>query len=238
MRILVDSADLRAIRDALATGVVTGVTTNPTLLRRADVRASAVAALAREAIASGAAEVHLQAYATDADGMVREGREFASIDPARIHVKLVATAPGYRAAAQLASEGIAVTLTAVYTLRQAVAAESAGARAVAVYLSRLHDSGVDPMELVGRIQAMLTAQAARVEILAASIRDPDEVGLLGALGVASATLAPAIVDRLIESDATAAAAAAFTADARTLIEPLNETGRPFAAVQHSERSIP
>jgi len=216
VRLLVDTADQAAIQAALATGLVAGVTTNPTLLRRAGVPAAAVRELAGAAIGAGAREVHLQVYAADAAGMIREGRELAVIDPARIRVKLVATPAGYRAAAALAEEGVPVTLTGVYTLRQALLADSVGARSIAIYLGRLQDAGEDPIVLADRMQRLLDAQAARVEILAASIRDPDEVTELGLLGVASVTVAPAILDRLLDSEATAAAAAAFGEDAAAI----------------------
>lgn len=219
MRILVDSAELGAIREALETGFVAGVTTNPSLLRRAGVPRSGVAALARAAITAGAGEVHLQAYAGDAAGMVREGRELVAIDPARVRVKLVATPAGFRAAAALAADDVSVTLTAVYTLRQAMLAHGVGARSVAVYLGRLRDAGADPIDLTGRMQELLRAQGARVEILAASIREPDELAELALRGVASATLAPTILARLLDSDATTRDAATFASDAGALGEP-------------------
>lgn len=218
MRILVDSADLGAIRDALKTGFVAGVTTNPTLLRRAGVSRSGVLGLARAAFAAGAGEVHLQAYAEDTPGMIRDGLEFVELDAARVHVKLVATRAGYRAASALSAKGVNVTMTAVYTLSQALVAQSVGARAIAIYLGRLRDAGVDPMELAGRMQAMFGAQEAGVDILAASIRDPDELAELAIRGVASATVAPAILERLLDSDATTRDALVFTTDARAVAD--------------------
>lgn len=218
MRILVDSADLGAIRDALTTGFVAGVTTNPTLLRRAGVSRSGVLGLARAAFAAGAGEVHLQAYAEDTPGMIRDGLEFVELDAARVHVKLVATRAGYRAAAALSAKGVNVTMTAVYTLNQTLVAQSVGARSIAIYLGRLRDAGVDAMELAGRMQALLGAQGADVDILAASIRDPGELAELAIRGVASATVAPAILERLLDSDATTRDALVFTTDARSVAD--------------------
>ncbi|MEO6207026.1 MAG: transaldolase family protein [Candidatus Limnocylindrales bacterium] len=216
MRILIDSADLGAIRDALSTGLVAGVTTNPTLLRRAGVSRSGVPGLARAAFSAGAGEVHLQALADDTPGMIRDGLEFVEIDSARVHVKLVATRAGYRAAAALAAKGLNVTMTAVYTLNQALAAQSVGARSIAIYLGRLRDAGVDAMDLAGRMQTLLGAQGADVDILAASIRDPGELAELAIRGVASATIAPAILERLLDSDATTRDGLVFTTDARSM----------------------
>lgn len=218
MRILVDSADLGAIGDALETGLVAGVTTNPTLLRRAGVSRSGVLGLARAAFAAGAGEVHLQAYAEDTTGMIRDGLEFVELDASRIHVKLVATRAGYRAASALSAKGVKVTMTAVYTLNQALVAQSVGARSIAIYLGRLRDAGIDPMELAGRMQALLDAQGADVDILAASIRDPGELAELAIRGVASATVVPAILERLLDSDATTRDALVFNTDARSVAD--------------------
>jgi len=218
MRILVDSAELAAITAALASGFVAGVTTNPTLLRRAGVRARELPELVRQILAAGAGELHLQVYGSTADDMLREGRALVALDPARVWVKLVATPAGYQAAARLAAEGARVTLTAVYTPRQALLAQSVGARAVAIYLGRMRDAGLDALALAGQMQAILRAQHAEVQILAASIRAPEELDALAALGIASATLAPPVLAQLLDSDATARAAAGFADDARAMFE--------------------
>jgi len=218
MRILVDSADLDAIRDALGAGFVAGVTTNPTLLRRAGVSRSGVETLARSAIEAGAREVHLQVHAGDTAGMIREGLQLVRIDPLRVRVKIVATRAGYSAAAALAGDGVNVTLTAVYTVSQALAAQSVGARSIAVYLGRLRDAGSDPIDLAARMQELLRAQGSSVDILAASIRDSSELAELASHGIASATVAPAILANLVDSEATARDAAAFVADSRHLTD--------------------
>lgn len=218
MKILIDSAALSDIRQALGSGFVAGVTTNPTLLRRAGVRAAGVPKLAGQAIEAGAREVHLQVYAAEVDAMLAEARELWALDPERVVVKIPATPAGYRAAARLARDGIPATLTAVYTLRQALLAHSVGARYVAIYLGRMRDAGIDALGLAGQMQALLNAQASPVAILAASIRDPEELVALGHAGIGAATLPLAIVERLLDSDATAQAAAVFGADAATLFE--------------------
>ncbi len=218
MQILVDSAELAAVGAALATGFVAGVTTNPTLLRRAGVPAVAVPDLARQVFAAGAGELHLQVYAADAEGMLREGRALAALAPGRVYVKLPATPAGYATAAQLAREQVPVTLTAVYTLRQALLSQSVGARYIAVYVGRMRDAGLDALGLIGQMQALLRAQGASVTILAASIRDPEEVPALAALGVGAATIAPPVLAELLASEHTARAAAAFAVDARALFD--------------------
>jgi transaldolase len=217
LRIYIDSAERDAITEALASGYVYGVTTNPTLLRRAGVRVGEVPDLARFAFEQGSKEIHLQTYADDTEGIVREGMAHAEIDPARVVVKIPATSAGYAAAAQLAGQGLRVTLTAVYTVRQVVLAHGAGAHYVAVYLGRMGDAGLDALALVGRMQRAIDAQRSHVEILAASVRDPAEIEALAELGVATATLPPAVLRQLPESDLTAANAVTFSEDAGALL---------------------
>src|SRR5436190_4184912 len=101
MRIYIDSSDITEISEALASGYVYGVTTNPTLLRRAGVRAAAVPDLVRDAVALGAKELHLQTYSEDVAYIVAEAGILAELDPERVVVKIPATAVGYSAAALL-----------------------------------------------------------------------------------------------------------------------------------------
>src|SRR5438105_1322697 len=199
MRIYIDSADVGEIKEALATGWVYGVTTNPTLLRRAGVRAGAVPGLVETALAAGAQEIHLQTYADDAEGMVIEGESLASLDPARVVIKIPATVAGYQAARRLADAGRRVTLTAVYTVRQVVLAQAVGAAYVAVYLGRVRDAAGDPLALVGAMQAAIRGMGAPLAILAASVRDAAEIEPLAALGVATVTLPPAVLAGLLDS---------------------------------------
>jgi transaldolase len=216
VRIYIDSADMGEVRKALATGYVYGVTTNPTLLRRANVRVGAVAELAWQVIEWGAKELHLQTYSDDADAIVREGTELAALDAERVVVKIPVVPNGYAAASRLASQGIRVTMTAVYTLPQVVLADAAGAHYVAVYLGRMRDSGVDALGLVGQMQRTLNIQKSKVEILAASVRSAEDVAALAELGVATATLPWKVLSSLTASDATATAASTFLDDARAI----------------------
>src|SRR4051794_30178013 len=119
MRIYIDSADIVQISEALASGYVYGVTTNPTLLRRAAVRVAGVPDVVRDAVALGAKELHLQTYSDSLAGILDEASLLAKLDPERVVVKIPATAVGYSAAARLVDQGLRVTLTAVYTVRQA-----------------------------------------------------------------------------------------------------------------------
>jgi transaldolase len=216
MRIFVDSADRQLLREALGYGYVYGVTTNPTLLRRANLRVSELAALVQHVLDDGAREVHLQVYGSDQQQMVREAETLLAIAPDQVVIKIPATAAGYAAAAQLTARGIRVTLTAIYTLRQALLAQSIGATYIAVYLGRMRDDGLDPFAIIAQMQSLIMAQASPVKILAASIREPAEVEILGALGVGAVTIAPPVLAQLLLSPATERAATTFGEDAHAI----------------------
>jgi transaldolase len=205
MRIFVDSADREAIAEALESGFVYGVTTNPTLLRQAGVRAAQVPDLARETLARGAQEIHLQVYAADAGAMVKEGHVLAALDRHRVVVKIPATPAGYQAAHLLVAAGVRVTLTAVYTTGQAILADCAGAHYIAVYLGRMRDAGFDALARIEQMQHLLDSPVARTAILAASIRDPGEVEALAAVRI------------MLDSPHTATAAATFLAHAQEIL---------------------
>jgi transaldolase len=216
VRIYIDSADRDAIKEALATGYVYGVTTNPTLVRRAGMRAHEVPDLARFAFSHGAKEIHLQTFADDTEGIIKEGIEFAALDPARVVVKIPATPQGYTAAAKLAEEGLRTTLTAVYTVRQVILAHGVGAHYIAVYLGRMRDAGLDALAVFGQMQRAIDVQHSQLEILAASLRDPVEIEALVELGVATATLPLDVLRQLPDSTYTSAAAETFRQDARAI----------------------
>jgi transaldolase len=216
VHIFIDSADIQTIEQVLNTGYVYGVTTNPTLLQRANVRIQQVPSLAKQIIELGAHELHLQVYAEDATGMLQDAARLVEVDPKHVVIKIPATPAGFSAAAQLVAQGVRVTLTAVYTVAQAVLATSVAAQYIAVYLGRMLDDGLDALALVGQMQRTLNAQHASMQILAASIRTPVEVEALAELGIAAATLPLAVVQQLPESPGTIAAAAAFATAVRSL----------------------
>jgi transaldolase len=216
VHIFIDSADIQSIEQALNTGYVYGVTTNPTLLQRANVRIQQVPSLAKQIIGLGAHELHLQVYAENATVMLQDAARLVEIDPERVVIKIPVTPAGLSASAQLVEQGVRVTLTAVYTVVQAVLAMSIGVQYIAVYLGRMRDDGLDALALVGQMQRTLNAQHSSMQILAASIRTPAEVEALAELGIAAATLPLAVVQQLPESSGTMAAAAAFAAAARSL----------------------
>ncbi len=211
MRLYVDTADADTITEAAATGFVFGVTTNPTLLRRAGLRRRDLTPLVRTAVSAGLHEIHLQVFSDDATAMIADARALYALEPRHVVVKIPATAAGFRAANVLREE-MPITITAVYAVRQVVLAGVVGARYAAVYLGRLRDAGQDAAAVLHDMLAAVRAQQMDVHLLVASVRTAEDVERLAQLGIPAVTLPPPILWGLPDADGTAQAVQGFRDD--------------------------
>ena len=221
LRLFLDSADPAAWAEWVPSGLFRGITTNPTLLRRAGQPCTleALRALSALALELGVAELHLQAWGAD---LVACGRALALLAPGRIWVKLPITRAGAAAARTLIAEGHPVTFTACYEPAQVLLAAALGADYIAPYLGRIGDLGRDGQaELVcmQRIldtaagSASVTSAASELRLLVASLRSPDDLARLAAEGLDTFTISPAIAEALFHVAPTLAAAEQFERDA-------------------------
>lgn len=154
-RFFLDTADAKEWEALLPLGMFHGVTTNPTLLERSGIACTVEACrqLAVKAGALGVEEIMFQAWGTSTEEMVETGLRLASIEPARVTVKVPVTAAGTSAAAELVQRGVRVCLTACYGREQALVAASVGAEYLAPYLGRMDDAGKDGMAECRAMQA-------------------------------------------------------------------------------------
>lgn len=204
-RLYVDSADVDAVAPLLAGSLVHGVTTNPTILDRAGRTVRDIPELYARWVDEGAREVFFQAWG-DAAGLERTAREILALGD-RAVVKVPATRDGFSLGARLAREGAAVLLTAVHTPAQALAGASCGIRYLAAYLGRMRDAGFDAVTDIARMLAVCGDSGS--EVLAASLRSPDDIVALAEAGVPTFTAAPDVLWAAIAHPATDAAAEAF-----------------------------
>jgi len=207
-----DSAELSELRACLPHPVVHGVTTNPTLLKRAGVGRDALAALLQRAIELGAKQVQAQVTAAQSDAMLEDAeRLLRPFERGQLVVKIPATRDGLRAGAQLSARGVPVTYTAVYAPEQAHFAAQLGAAYAAPYLGRLQDGGVDGLAMIAEMQSLLNGSATR--LLVASVRTRDAYLALLRIRVGAITIPPRLFAELVDHDATLAAERGFLADA-------------------------
>lgn len=214
MKIFLDTADLDEIRRAAAAGLIDGITTNPTLVATAAGDRSP-RELFREICEVADGPVSAEVVATDAEGMLREGRELAAIHD-HIVVKVPLTEAGLRTCRALRSEGIAVNVTLCFSAPQALLAAKAGATYISPFVGRLDDIGHDGMELIAQIRRVYDNYALDTEILAASLRHPRHVVEALELGADVGTLPAKVLWQLLKHPLTDSGLDRFLADWKSL----------------------
>ena len=172
MRFFLDTANLDEIGQAMAWGVVAGVTTNPTLVSKEGnldffTRVREIAEIVKGPVSA-------EVISLDTPGMVREARELAALSP-HVVVKVPMTPEGMGAVRILSEEGINTNVTLVFSSPQAILAAAAGATYVSPFVGRLDDVGESGTELLREIAAIYDVQGIETEIIAASIRNPRHV---------------------------------------------------------------
>lgn len=175
MKFFIDTANLEQIRQAHAMGILDGVTTNPTLMSKEGVKGKEqISDHYRKICAIVDGPVSAEVFATDYDGMVREGEELAAIDP-KITVKLPCTKDGIRAVKYFAQKGIATNCTLVFSVGQALLAAKAGATFVSPFIGRLDDISEDGIAVVAQIVKVYRTYGFKTQVLAASIRHTNHI---------------------------------------------------------------
>ena len=197
LRFYADSARVEEVSDLLAAGLVHGVTTNPTILERADRSVRDIPQLYARWESEGAQEIFFQAWGDSAKTMIGNAERLAALG-SRVVIKVPATRDGFTAAAALVSTGATVLVTAIYAQAQALAAATLGARYVAPYLGRLNDSGRDGVAEIAAMQALVTGSG--TDVLAASLRTPGDIVSLAMVGVPFFTAAPAVILAALQND--------------------------------------
>lgn len=175
MKFFIDTANLEQIRQAHEMGILDGVTTNPTLMSKEGVKGKEqIFDHYRKICAIVDGPVSAEVFATDYDGMVREGEELAAIDP-KITVKLPCTKDGIRAVKYFAQKSIATNCTLVFSVGQALLAAKAGATFVSPFIGRLDDISEDGIAVVAQIVKVYRTYGFKTQVLAASIRHTNHI---------------------------------------------------------------
>ncbi|MBX5475664.1 MAG: fructose-6-phosphate aldolase [Clostridia bacterium] len=213
MLLFLDSANLTEIRTALSWGVLAGVTTNPTLVAREGRRD--FTAFVRELSSLVPGPVNAEVTATDADGMVQQGRELAALGD-NVVIKLPCTWDGLAACRRLADDGIATNVTLVFSVNQGLLAARAGAAYVSPFVGRLDDVGQDGMQLVRDLVRLYNQHGIGTKILAASLRHPRHVTDAALAGAHIGTMPFDTMRQLVRHPLTDAGLERFLADWRQL----------------------
>ena len=209
MKFFVDTADVGEIRELAATGLLDGVTTNPSLIAKAGRPIKTVIAEICEAVEG---PVSAEVAATDFDGMMSEGTKLAAIAK-NVAVKVPLTMEGLKACRALSQRGTMVNVTLCFSANQALLAAKAGATFVSPFIGRLDDIGLDGMDLIREIRTIYdNYPALQTEILAASIRNVGHVRQAALIGADVATVPPGVLKALVAHPLTDKGVEMFLAD--------------------------
>jgi len=199
MEIYLDTANIEEIREAASWGVLSGVTTNPTLAAKEN-NSDFVSVI--ETIASlVAGPVSAEAVSLEAQAIVKEGRALAKIAK-NVVVKIPITEDGLKATSALAEEGIRVNMTLVFSANQALLAARAGAFIASPFVGRLDDIGHDGMELVKDIVSVYKYYGLKTKVIAASIRHPQHVDQAARAGADIATVPFQVLKSMVKHPLT------------------------------------
>jgi transaldolase len=208
MKIFLDTANVTELREGVAMGLVDGCTTNPSLIAK---EKRPFRPLVEEICATVPGDVSLEVVATDADGMIKEGKELAQVAP-NVVVKCPLTRDGLRAVRTLSGEGIRVNQTLCFSAPQALLSAKAGAFYISPFLGRLDDIGAVGMDLIRDICQIYRNYGFTTQVLAASIRSPLHVLDAAKAGAHVATMPFAVLEMLIRHPLTDAGLKKFLED--------------------------
>ncbi|MBM3330399.1 fructose-6-phosphate aldolase [candidate division WOR-3 bacterium] len=169
MKIFIDSADIKEIREVAGWGILDGVTTNPSLVCKTG---RPFRECVQDILSAVDGPVSVEAVSTDAAGMIKEGEDWAKLDQSKVTIKIPMTIEGLKAVRGLSERDIKTNVTLVFSTNQALLASRAGATFVSPFVGRLDDISHDGMALIEDIVGMIDDYGFDTEVISASIRHP------------------------------------------------------------------
>lgn len=198
MKIFIDTANVKEIKEAVSLGLIDGVTTNPSLIARENRPAED---LLKEICALVSGPVSAEVISLEAEGMLKEARQLSKIAK-NIVVKIPLIKEGLKAVRVLATEGIKTNVTLCFSVTQALLTAKAGADYISPFVGRLDDISEKGMDLVKNIKAIYNNYGFKTKIIVASIRNPIHVVESALMGADVATIPFAVIEQLIKHPLT------------------------------------
>ncbi len=218
MKLIIDDAHIDQIKKIYEFYPVDGVTTNPTILAKSGKQPYEVLKEIRAFIGEDA-ELHVQAVAKTAEGMIEDARRIVQELGKNTYVKIPSVPEGFKAIMALREEGILTTATAIYTPMQAFLAAKAGASYAAPYINRIDNMGYNGVRIAQKIHDIFKNNSLKTEVLAASFKNSQQLLELCEYGIGASTVSPDVIDVLVKNQAITAAIDDFTADFEKLAGP-------------------
>lgn len=208
MKLFIDTANVEEIKMANELGVISGVTTNPSLVSKEN---KDFEEIIKEITGIVDGPISAEVISLESSGMVEEGKKLAQIHK-NIVVKLPTTLEGLKACHALTKEGIKTNLTLIFTANQALLAARAGASYVSPFVGRLDDIGVNGMDLIKEIREIFDKHSIKTEIIAASIRNPLHAKEAAKAGADIGTVPYKVIEGMIKHHLTDAGISKFLSD--------------------------
>ena len=216
MKFFIDTANLADIREANELGILDGVTTNPSLMAKENIKGDAAIASHYKTICEIVdGDISAEVLGTEFSVIVEEGKKLAAIHP-NIVVKVPMIKDGVKAIKWFTDNGIKTNCTLVFSAGQAILAAKAGATYVSPFIGRIDDSGWDGMELIGQLRHIFDVQNYKTEILAASIRNALHIIKAAELGADVCTCPLPSILGLLKHPLTDIGLAQFLEDAKKM----------------------
>lgn len=194
MKIFIDSADIKEIQEVASWGILEGCTTNPSLVAKTG---RPFQECVREILRVVDGPVSVEAVSADAAGMVKEGEEWAKLDPKKVAVKIPMSIEGLKALKGLSEREVMTNCTLVFSPNQALLAAKAGATFISPFVGRLDDISHVGMDLVGDIVEMIDSYQLESEVIAASVRHPLHVVEAMRLGAHVCTIPYKVLKQMV-----------------------------------------
>jgi len=192
MKLFLDTADVKSVKARLSTGLISGITTNPTLIRKSG---KDVQEVYWELVKLGIDDISMEIVGDSEQDLFSKAMGHVKTYGDHITIKLPCTIDGLKVCQRLSALSIRTNITLIFSPAQAILASLAGATYISPFIGRMDDNSLDGMKLISDIKRTLTTDT---KILAASIRDPQSVGTAFALGADICTVPPAVFDRMYD----------------------------------------
>lgn len=215
MKLIIDDAHIEKIKKIYEYYPVDGVTTNPSILAQSGRKPYDVLKEIR-AFIGDEAELHVQAVARTAEGMVEDAHRIVRELGETTYVKIPSVQEGFKAMKMLKKEGILITATAIYTPMQAFLAAKSGASYAAPYINRIDNMGYNGIQVAKNIHDIFKKNGLETEVLAASFKNSQQVLELCEYGIGASTVAPEVIEGLVKNQAIVSAIDDFISDFESL----------------------
>jgi len=221
MQLYLDSANLEQIKEVASWGILSGVTTNPTLLAKEDPNVDVKERILEiHNIVGG--HLSVEVLSMEAEGMVKEAEEICTWFPLAT-IKIPMCVEGLKAVKELSKRNIPTNVTLIFNPIQALAANNAGARYVSIFMGRLDDIGMNSVDILGEISEIWYAQSLESQIIAASIRNPLHIVSAAKLGIHIATVPYNVLKQGIKHPLTDIGIQQFLDDHNKMVEAINKS---------------